>query len=163
MFSSNLVPSTSTGFYDADLLRDLMTLSRIQVTVQNIPVIYSVLRMIKGKTLARIKSLEVISRHSGYSAPSGLIGTLRALIRSLENQETALKNYVKGLLARQAYMQKMAMKATRIRMDRMLKTTRDRVQGLRMQLSDSEDARQAFLTSIVQRRLDEQSSQQQGF
>ncbi len=148
-----VVPYTSTGFYDADLLHDLMVLSRIELNVENIPVIYKVLRMIKGKTLTRIRTLEVISKHSGYPIPSNLIGTLRNLIRSLDKQEIALQNYVKGLLASQAYIRKMAMKATRIRMERMLKLTRDRVEGLRKQLYDSDEARDAFLSAVVQKRL----------
>lgn len=157
----SLVPITKSGFYDADLLNDMMVLSRIPLRVQNIPVIQNLVRLIKGKIVHRIKSLQVISKASGYPLAKGLIDKLYELKASFDNQEKAINNYAKGLLARQAMMHKMVLLATKRRMTEMFTKTKDRYEGLRRHLASRENLRKYFIARIIQKKFADSQLQQQ--
>ncbi len=151
---NSIVPATSSGFYDADLLHDIMVLSKIPLRVQNIPAIRALVRLIKGKVVARITSLKALSDVSKYPVDKPLLDKLYELKASFENQEKAVNNFARGMLARQAMLHKMMMVATKKRMAAMYQKTKDRYDGMRRQLS-SANMRKYVLAQIIKKKLEE--------
>lgn len=148
----SFIPTSKTGIYDVDLLHDIMVLSRIPLRVENIEPMFSLIRMIKGKIVSRILTLETISKHSGYPVDRRLLTSLNELKMSFEKQEKSLRNYVKGLLERQKLLHVMLMRATKKRIEKSFEMTKSRIEGMRKHLV-SANLRKTFLKAIVQKRL----------
>jgi hypothetical protein len=156
---ADIVPTTSSGFIDADLLGDLITLGNIPLLVANLPVMKKLLRHLRGKVRQRLLLLGSLER-DGYSNPS-FVRKLERLDQVLEAQEANIRGYETALFRRQAHMQRVALSVTKRKLELLWKITRARARQVREHLSDKPKLRRYYMGLLAHRKWMAAPSRQQ--
>lgn len=147
---NELIPTSQSGFYDADLLGDLAILTQVPVRIENIHAIRKLIRHIQGKIVHRLITLKSFEM-SGYKT-KGLQDALVKLKNSLEGQSQRLNEFEQALLVRDSMIHQQLIKIQKKKMNNMLQTTQDKVKALRKHLVDA-NMKKHFLGILVQKKL----------